>query len=171
MNSYVFQNRGSLGSFFGAVVRTVGRVVPGPVGGLIGLAGDRLPGGSRAPQIAAPSFNLQPALSGGPGTSLVRPGGGGGVVGRVSPLGTVGTCPTEIVYTKSGHARRYRLKKGGGCTWHKRPSMNVLNPHAAHKAITRIKGAMHMLHQIQAQLPKRHTRGASARRGKSCGCR
>lgn len=162
----IYGQRGDLIGFIRGAARFAGNVIGGPAG--MGL---RAIGGSGAPRVlpggAAPSFSLSqaPQLGGGPGTSLVRPGGGP-VTGRISPLGTVGTCPTEIVYTKSGHARRYRLKKGGGCTWHKRPTMNPMNPHAAGRAITRIKAARTLLHRIESGLPKRHASGGK----KSCGC-
>lgn len=164
----------------GSIAKIGGKILGGvikatPIGGIVSTAVDigrgllsrpaaqsAQPGGAMIPQVAPPGPLAAPRM-------LQAPGGGGGVaVARVSPLGTVGVCPTEIVYTKAGQPRRYRLKKGGGCTWHKKPTMNVMNPRAAGRAISRIKGARNLLKRIESGLPVRKARSAA---GKRCGCK
>jgi hypothetical protein len=104
-----------------------------------------LPGGGvqvRLPQFSAGSGGVQFA---GGGFSV---GGGGG-----------GTC-----MTKDGRPRRVR--RDGKC--YKRPSMNPLNPRAARRAITRIKGARKILQAIEREMPHRKAAGPKRR---SCGCK
>lgn len=162
-----------IGSFLGGVARAATGLLPGPVGviarGAVSAVTSAISG--RAGSALVPSFN-PPAVLQSAGAPRLGAGGGGAVVpyqGRVSPMGTVGMCPTELVYTKSGQVRRYRLKKGGGCTWHKRPTMNPGNARAAGHAITRIKAARRLLQRIESALPKR--KATSSGRKKSCGCK
>lgn len=161
--SYRGLNRGDPG-FFGSALKFVGGAIKGGVSSFITggnpIAG-AVSGGVRsllAPSTAQPAV-LQ-AMPGGaaPARMLQQPGTA--VQGRVSPMGTVGICGPGM-----------RLKKDGGCTTRKRPTMNPMNRRAANRAINRIKGARRILHAIEISLPKRKATGGGGRRGKSCGCK
>lgn len=156
-----------IGRFLGNVAKGVisatpaGRIINAVAPSLLAPSTGGGGGTSLVPGLTPSVLTGVPRLGAGPGTSVVP------VSGRVSPLGTVGMCPTDIVYTKAGQPRRYRLKKGGGCTWHKRPTMNVMNPRAASHAIARLKGARKLLQRIERSMPHR----ASHAKPKRCGCK
>jgi hypothetical protein len=141
----------------GSIGRTLGRVAGAvvqatPIGRAVSTGIDivralRPQGGPTLPSV--PSF--------GPGTTVTTTGGGR--VG-VSPMGTFGSFPGGCL-TKDGRQRRIS-QRTGKC--YKRPTMNVTNPRAARRAITRIKGLRRVLHSIEMSLPKRKAAG-----GCSCG--
>jgi len=153
-------------SIFSKIAKGVGGIAKAvfrasPVGQVVGGIASVLTSSRAAAAAPAAPAPMRP-MAAMPGTAVATQG-------RVSPLGTVGMCPAEIVYTRSGQARKYRMKKDGGCTWHKRPTMNVMNPRAASKAVTRIKGARDLLARIERTLPKAKQRGHAVK-GK-CGCK
>lgn len=158
--SYRGLNRGDPG-FFGSALKFVGGAIKGGVSSFITggnpIAG-AVTGGVRS--LLTPSTQQPAVLQQFPGGAQqpARLQGPGTAVARISPLGTVGVCGPGM-----------RLKKDGGCTSRKRPTMNPMNRRAANRAINRIKGARRILHQIEISLPKR--KATSGGRRKGCGCK
>lgn len=158
--SYRGLSRGDPG-FFGSALKFVGGAIKGGISSFItggNPIGGAISGGVRS--LLTPS-TAQPVLTStfpGGAPRLLGPGPGTAVVGTRSPLGTVGVCGPGM-----------RLKKDGGCTNRKRPTMNPMNRRAANRAINRIKGARRILHQIEISLPKRKATGGPRRKG--CGCK
>lgn len=135
------------GKVLGGAARLGSSLLPGPVGALARGAVGLISGGGATP--APPVLGAFPSRSmGAPGTA---------VAGRYSPLGTPGVCGPGM-----------RLKKDGGCTNRKRPTMNPGNAKAARRAITRISSARRLLRTIEQALPKSRLKVAP---GKKCGCR
>lgn len=119
----------SIGRAIGGIVRTVApAIIPGPVGGLIGQAGNILAGGSRS------TTNL-PALPPSLQTMAVKPqvrsftginvGGEQGI--------TVGRRNIQEVYVDGNTGQAVAVRK-------KSRRMNVANPRALRRALRRVSG-------------------------------
>jgi hypothetical protein len=150
---------------FGSLLRVGVGVVRGAVGGGIpgaivgGVAGVAV---QRAVTSIAPPVVANPFGQGQPRNAVVPVPGVTGAIQRFLPGGQTGYT-TSRAMTKDGRMRRIRKD---GRPWSP-PHMNPMNPRAARRAITRIKGARKLLHRIEASLPKRraehHVGGKRAR--------
>ncbi len=145
---------GSIGSFLGGALKTVGSVasvlpgVGGIAGGVAKLAGGALQG------LTAPKPPSSPALA-------VMPGGAMPTIAAATPMGlqpgqktkrggvTVGVSPLGTV----------------GVKFRKRRRMNAGNAKAARHAIRRIKAVRHLLTSIERELPHKRIQARPVPRG------
>lgn len=155
-------------SFLGGLFNTIGDVVTGNITGAISEVGSAftsrpstptpaaMPGGAT---VAVPPSYVKSS------TSMITPDSGDGEA--TGNAGAAAAGPGGLVcqgkealnptpHTKAGKPRKWRQTKNGGCTWHKKPSVNAMNPHAARRAIHRITKARKLLMHIERALPSRH---------------
>jgi hypothetical protein len=167
-------------SFVGKAIRTVGNIVPGPVGAVAKAVGSAIAGPTQK-SLAVPTMQ-PPALQipdigirvGGPSGFQIGafnpppsvPGGIQGPVGTMTPQGFIqgcqlrGTRPNKSGYykqvVKGNPANVVYIPKGSVCVKPRR--LNIANPRALRRAVRRAQGfakmARRVLTFVSAKAPK-----------------